>query len=123
MRRLKSLRADWLGAVKERAKTATAFLQHCLLPRVLSSPEDAAYCAQLLRLMHDAEFVGLHTIGCYDKVLKDVVHIIYCLTDNEAANFGLFLAEVLRLMEEWRVRRCVCVCIRGGCVGADWSTK
>lgn len=103
MRRLKTLRNDWLAGVKDRAKTAVAFLQHCLLPRVLNSPEDAAYCAQLLYLMHDAEFTGLHTIACYDKILKDVVHMIYCLTDSEASNFGLFLAEVLRLMEGWRV--------------------
>lgn len=32
-----------------------------------------------------------------------MINLMFCLTDREAINFGLFLNEVLRQMEAWRV--------------------
>lgn len=45
-----------------------------------------------------------HGDGASLQVIKDMVELVLCSTDAEAANLGIFLQHTLSLMARWRVR-------------------
>ncbi len=54
-------------------------------------------------------------------MIKDMVDLVLCSTDAEAANLGIFLQHTLATVSRWRVRTCSGlpsvppVCQRGAC--------
>ena len=59
-------------------------LQHCILPRLYLTEEDAVYCAKIMLLLHEMETPGL--LCCFDKIVKTVVSTVFCTTSKEATN-------------------------------------
>ena len=119
--------------------TPQCFLQHCILPRALFSPEDAYFCAMFTAILNELQvrhFVAWFCCCCllsvccpvthscchklralfycffiktprwsslnyYDKLHRCLASVVYCVTEREAANLGIFLQETLRLLERW----------------------
>ncbi len=48
--------------------THTHFVQLCVLPRCVQSPEDSVYCAKLVKLLHSIKTPKLCTITFYNQV-------------------------------------------------------
>ncbi|KAJ3351783.1 THO complex subunit 2 [Entophlyctis luteolus] len=78
-------------------------LQHCVMPRCLSSPADAVFSAKFLHLAHSLGVPNLITISIYDKLLdrNNLQSIIFLCTEMEARNYGRFLAEILTNLQTW----------------------
>jgi THO complex subunit 2 len=79
------------------------FLQHCLLPRALSSPSDAIYCARFLEVVRKLDAPGFRLLNLVDRVLREAGFLVRCVTPREATNLGIFLGEMLGLVRAWRV--------------------
>lgn len=88
------------GVVKK--STTQVFINHCILPRLLFSPEDALFCAKFAALLHDVGTPGFSSIQYYDKVAREVSALLNCVTRSEATNLGVFLLETLTLLTRWR---------------------
>ena len=41
------------------------------------------------------------SLNYYDKLHRCLASVVYCVTEREAANLGIFLQETLRLLERW----------------------
>jgi THO complex subunit 2 len=106
---LRKGQADWLKNVKLRGskenKLIACLLQSCVLPRALMSPEDAIYTAKFFETLHKINTSHFSSLQFYDKLLKEVLPTIYCSTENEAANLGIYLNETLRVLNKWSSER------------------
>lgn len=77
--------------------SATSLVQHCLLPRCLSSPNDATYSAHLLALFHESAMPHLNIMRVYGTLFgPHLATTIFTCTEREAENLGRFLNEVLK---------------------------
>ncbi len=104
MRRLKREKDGWRSDTPDLKKDfLSVFVQHCILPRCLLSPADAVYCARFLRTVHDLRVTGMSLLLVYDKLMKEVVQLMFACSDREATTLGIFLNEVLALHAHWRV--------------------
>ena len=81
--------------------TPQSFLQHCILPRALCSPEDAYFCANFTAILNEIQTPGWSSLNYYDKLHRCLASVVYCVTEREAANLSIFLQETLRLLERW----------------------
>ena len=81
--------------------TPQCFLQHCILPRALFSPEDAYFCAMFTAILNELHTPRWSSLNYYDKLHRCLASVVYCITEREAANLGIFLQETLRLLERW----------------------
>lgn len=100
--RLRQAKDVWLADVSNRSDTITVFLQHCVMPRCLSSGIDALYCARFIHTMHELGAAWFSTVHCYDKIMKTVLPVMSSVTSFEASRFGRFLNEILAKLQEWR---------------------
>lgn len=80
----------------------SAFLQHCILPRVLYSAEDAVYCARFAMRLHVMSTPYFSTVIYVDKVMLQTMGMLSSCTDREAQNLGLFMLEMWKILREWR---------------------
>ena len=76
-------------------------LQHCILPRLYLTEEDAVYCAKIMLLLHEMETPGFSSLQCFDKIVKTVVSTVFCTTSKEATNLGIFLRTFLEPLVQW----------------------
>lgn len=75
---------------------AKAFVQHCLLPRCLQSPNDALYCAAFLERLHQSSPTTVPLCQLSTILLGDpLASVIFTCTELEASNLGRFLARWL----------------------------
>lgn len=78
------------------------FVQYCVWPRILLSPNDATFCAKYIRLLHSIGTPKFSTLGVYDVIFgKNLSTAIFMCTQREAENYGRFLAEVLTDLHAW----------------------
>ncbi|EME32701.1 THO complex subunit 2 [Galdieria sulphuraria] len=77
------------------------FLQICLIPRCISSFSDAAFCSKFLEVLLDLDPPGLRILPLFHYLLLNIGEISQCLTEAEATRFGNFVAEVLKILNEW----------------------
>ncbi len=91
------------SAMKWRSEAAHQFVQRCLLPRCLISPNDATYCAKYLKIMHTSKVPQFSVLAVYDKLFgPHMATTIFTCTEREAENLGRFMAEVLSNLFEWQ---------------------
>ena len=76
-------------------------LQHCILPRIFLTEEDAIYCAKITLLLHEMETPAFSSLQCFDKIVKTVVSTVFCTTSREATNLGIFLRTFLEPLVNW----------------------
>jgi len=82
----------------------------CLAPVVPSNPVwiwEHAECVCCSTSVHDSYVpVGgrAATARARPQVFNKLVHIVPCCTEREAENMGVFMLELFRAIESWRVR-------------------
>jgi hypothetical protein len=59
-----------MAAADERGAGIRFFLQACVFPRCVQSPEDAVYCAKFIKLLHAKKTPELSTMMVYNSILK-----------------------------------------------------
>uniref|UniRef100_A0A7S2R5A3 THO complex subunit 2 n=1 Tax=Rhizochromulina marina TaxID=1034831 RepID=A0A7S2R5A3_9STRA len=83
------------------AASLEALLQHCIAPRLYLTEEDALFCARFLLLLHSMDTPNFNTIECIDKVICSLLPTVFCITDREAKNLGIFLQAILEPLTRW----------------------
>ncbi|VDM70173.1 unnamed protein product [Strongylus vulgaris] len=97
----------WLQSVKDdlfeagRGQQTSAFIQTCILPRVLFSESDAIYSAKLIIILHQQRITLFQSLVFIDKLFIDVLPLICALTENEANAMGTFLQILLSHAQRW----------------------
>lgn len=78
-------------------------LQECFLPRAMLSSLDAHYCFLMLKMLHDNGTPGFSTMILLSQLFRkqQLAAIIFQCTELEAAYFGRFMCEILRLLQHW----------------------
>lgn len=102
--RLQREKDQWfLGKARMDKQLNTALIEHCFLPRILSSPLDAYFCFKFVKFLHSAGTPNFRTLGFYDLFFKParLVSLIFMCTSKEADNLGRFLNEVLKDLARW----------------------
>jgi len=77
------------------------FISLCVLPRALFSAEDALFASRFCKMLHDLSVPGFCTIFFYDCCIKFVVANLFCVTEREAGNLGIFLKDTLATFNIW----------------------
>ncbi|RPA82321.1 hypothetical protein BJ508DRAFT_305719 [Ascobolus immersus RN42] len=81
---------------------APAFVELCLLPRLLISPNDASFCSRFIRAVHQLATPKFNTLAVYDNIFgKGIAETIFILSQREAENYGKFLNELLTELHAW----------------------
>ncbi|CAJ0597189.1 unnamed protein product [Cylicocyclus nassatus] len=97
----------WFQSVKDdlfeagRGQQTSAFIQTCILPRVLFSESDAIYSAKLIIILHQQRITLFQSLVFIDKLFIDVLPLICALTENEANSMGTFLQILLSHAQRW----------------------
>ncbi|EYC09354.1 hypothetical protein Y032_0061g3295 [Ancylostoma ceylanicum] len=97
----------WFQSVKDdlfeagRGQQTSAFIQTCILPRVLFSESDAIYSAKLIIILHQQRITLFQSLVFIDKLFIDVLPLICALTENEANAMGTFLQILLSHAQRW----------------------
>eukprot|EP00960_Hanusia_phi_P053836 762475-Hanusia_phi.AAC.4 len=77
------------------------FLQTCVFPRCVQSPEDAVFCARFVHLLHKIKTPNLSTILIYNMIITTFGPMVFSRTEQEAKHFGKFLSETLHMLNRW----------------------
>lgn len=77
------------------------YLEKCVLPRALLTPEDALFASRFSEFMHSINTPGFNSIGYYHTVTNAVPSMVLCITEREAANLGVFLNDTLNVLYRW----------------------
>lgn len=79
-----------------KATTSEAFLQHCLFPRCLVSPNDASYCVNFILKLRTAAVKHLDLMQVFCSMFgSHLSTTVFSCTEREAENLGRFLGGVL----------------------------
>ena len=81
--------------------TPQFFLQTCVFPRCVQSPEDAVFCAHFIKLLHSIKTPNLSTILIYNMIINSFGPMVFSRTEQEAKHLGKFLAEMLSTLNVW----------------------
>lgn len=96
--------AEASSGVLLRKNITKQLLAKCVLPRALTSPIDAIFCARFIQLLHSIGTFNFSSLTFYDKLFSDGIlygTLLTC-TSYEAENLGLFLSEILAKLMQWR---------------------
>jgi THO complex subunit 2 len=88
--------------IESQAAAARELVQHCILPRLFLSPKDAMYCVEFLRQIHKLGPEGLRLLSVVDRLFKEIGFMVRCCTSRESTNLGIFLADLMSLVSQWR---------------------
>ncbi len=80
----------------------SVFLANCVYPRILQSAEDAMYSAHFIKVLHDMNTPGFHTLKLLDDVVNSVAGALYSITEDEAGCLSIFFEIVWNLISAWR---------------------
>ncbi|TIA93347.1 hypothetical protein E3P99_00126 [Wallemia hederae] len=118
IRRISAEKQYWFTDVSSRKNSSINFyIQYCVMPRVVLSPEDALYCARFSKLMHSygvpsfPTLLFLDRVSCFIYTTCGLTQLkIFCespsailssSTENEARNYARFLTELLADVSAW----------------------
>lgn len=106
-KRLAAEKEHWFKNVDFNQRDITeGFIQYCVFPRVMLSPNDASFCSKFIREIHRIGTPKFHTIGVYDNIFgKSLGTVIFMSTQREAENYGRFLKELLTDLHAWHGSR------------------
>ncbi|KAF0425173.1 THO complex subunit 2 [Gigaspora margarita] len=95
--RLKIEKEHWFsGQFTNRQDIITQFWQYCLFPRLITSADNAVFCAKFIETMHEIGTANFSTLTLYDRIFADQVQpLIFTCSESEARNYGVFLQTVL----------------------------
>ncbi|TIB69573.1 hypothetical protein E3P77_00340 [Wallemia ichthyophaga] len=103
-KRISNEKQHWFSDVNARRNSSINFyIQYCIMPRVVLSPEDALYCARFSKLMHNYGVPSFPTLLFLDRILcESPSAILSSSTENEARNYARFLTEILSDVSAWQ---------------------
>ncbi|KAJ3190353.1 THO complex subunit 2 [Gaertneriomyces sp. JEL0708] len=103
MERLRLESGEWFRNSVNRTEVVNTMIQYCLFPRCIQSPADASFTAKFIMTMHSLGTPSIATATLYDKIFgKDLIHAcIFSSTEEEAKNYGSFLAAILKTLAGW----------------------
>ncbi|KAJ3129193.1 THO complex subunit 2 [Nowakowskiella sp. JEL0407] len=103
MARLEKEKVEWFQLVNSRKDIVIQLMQYCFIPRCMLSTSDATYCAKLIFQLHSLATPNFSSLLILDRVLsKELLQsLIISSTENEARNFGHFLAVTLQVITAW----------------------
>ena len=106
-KRLSTERDHWFTDERFKAPDiVNNFIQYCVWPRILLSPNDASFCAKFIRQLHGLSTPKFSTLGVYDNIFgKNIATAIFMCTQREAENYGRFLNEILGDLHAWHADR------------------
>ncbi|PBP16416.1 THO complex subunit 2 [Diplocarpon rosae] len=104
--RLLRNKALWFRATvkpEDASNASEAFLEQCLLPRLLLSHGDAEYCFRIIRFFHDNGVPYFRTLSLYIQIFKPnrLRAMMFTCTVREAENLGRFLKLILTDLSRW----------------------
>ena len=99
--KLRGKREKWTMGSGSGEKTVEMFLQHCIVPRAVQSPEDAYFCAQFVRILHDTSSPQWPSMRYFDLVERCIPVMVYCSTEREGLSLGMFLSETQNAITSW----------------------
>ena len=84
-----------------------SLLQECFFPRLVMSQLDALYAHKILFFLHTKNTPNFRTMHFFDRLfeVQTLTNLIYQCTTNECENFGRFLEEGLKTLNEWHSSR------------------
>ncbi|KAK5052073.1 hypothetical protein LTR84_002877 [Exophiala bonariae] len=82
-----------------------ALMEHCFLPRLLSSPLDAYFCFKFVKYLHSTGTPNFRTLGFYDVLFRParITSLIFSCTSKESDNLGRFINEILKDASRWHL--------------------
>ena len=92
LEKLRKKPKKWVRGSGSCEKTVEMFLQYCIVPRAVRSPEDAYYCAQFVRVLHDTS-TPFGRARYFDLVERCVPVPRILFNGARGLNLGLFLSE------------------------------
>lgn len=97
----------FLGKARMDKLLNTSLMEHCFLPRLLSSPLDAYFCFKFVKFLHGAGTPNFRTLGFYDLLFKParLTSLIFICTSKESDNLGRFLNEILKDLGRWHAAK------------------
>ncbi|RDL36173.1 Uncharacterized protein BP5553_06785 [Venustampulla echinocandica] len=101
--RLLKRKAGWFEQAPKPDAVSDAFLETCLIPRLLLSPSDADFCFRMIRFLHDNGVPNFRTLSLYGRIFRAhrLRSIIFTCSVREAENLGRFLRLVLADLARW----------------------
>ena len=77
------------------------FVQNCLFPRLMMSPDDALYSIRFLKMLVDIKVPKINVLNILQGIMQAVISSVHSCTHNEAENIGVFLIEWFQLVDRW----------------------
>ncbi|KAL2065525.1 hypothetical protein VTL71DRAFT_3195 [Oculimacula yallundae] len=101
--RLLKTKSLWFSKTSNPNLAMEAFLEKCLLPRLLLSPSDSEYCFRMVKFLHENGVPYFRTLALYSQIFRPnrLRAIIFACTVREAENLGRFLRLVLTDLSRW----------------------
>ena len=95
---LEENKALWFPVMS--SERIAAFLQHCVIPRVIFSPFDAIYSATFIT----ETFSKQEVLDIVKQLVSSGIlgTLLFSLTVNESSNMALFFKDIFVKVEEWR---------------------
>ncbi|KAK9825718.1 hypothetical protein WJX74_000949 [Apatococcus lobatus] len=101
MARMHSLTEEWNSGATRVKGCNVVFIQDCVLPRCLYSPEDAAFAGTYLSLLTRLA-VDWPVAFVYNTVFTEVLSILACTSEREAENLAITLRILLNDVTRWQ---------------------
>mmetsp|Transcript_6903 Transcript_6903/g.15059 ORF Transcript_6903/g.15059 Transcript_6903/m.15059 type:complete len:1264 (+) Transcript_6903:96-3887(+) len=100
--RLEAEKAGWVLKAGESAAAATAFVTEMLCPRLLTSPADALFCSNFVKLLFNLKTPGFKLSEVYNTWTIMIPQFIRCCTEREAEILGIFIREMMSYILQLR---------------------
>lgn len=80
-----------------------SFLQHCVLPRAITSSFDASFAAKILFKLHELEVPKFSIISLLQELIGNRILFgtLFTLSPLEAENLGIFYSAVFKILHDW----------------------
>jgi THO complex subunit 2 len=93
----------WFSPSIKPETACDAFLEKCLLPRLLLSPSDADFCFSFIKSLHDQGTPFFRTFMMFQQIFRTnrLRSLIFKCTIREAQCLGRFLTSILSELATW----------------------
>jgi len=85
-----------------RCQISRFLIQYCLYPRLIFSKVEAFYVAKMMVLLIDLKIQNINVFDIWQRMIKYLLPCIFCLTEFESQNLGIFLLEFLKEVKIWQ---------------------
>jgi THO complex subunit 2 len=78
-----------------------ALVQYCFFPRMMHSAKDALYTFNFFKLLHKLKVPNYNILNVLGAILKCLVPVMHCCSEQEAECLGIFFTELFCLLNHW----------------------